>query len=150
MANQKQLAKAARLFKNHKDTPDEVHFTSDGQAFFDKGIAESHGKGLKNKELTTVTEAEAKKYAAENPEEETSQHQKNKQAKADKTKAQTGSAAGDGSSTEKPFTEMDIKELKAACDSRKIEYKSNAKISDLVKLLTEYKPEGEGSSSNPK
>ena len=52
------LAKAAKLFKAYSKR-DTLYLTSDGQAFFDEGLAKMNGSSLKDKEITTITRQEA-------------------------------------------------------------------------------------------
>jgi hypothetical protein len=45
--------RAKELFKNHPGAK-EVHFTSDGLAFFGLNDAQNHSGGLKDKEIETI------------------------------------------------------------------------------------------------
>ena len=49
----KNAAKAAKLLKSHPEV-NEVFFTSDGLAFFEKNHADNHARSLKNKGIETI------------------------------------------------------------------------------------------------
>jgi hypothetical protein len=51
--NSKYADKAKGLFKDHPSVK-ELHFTSDGLAFFEKNDAQNHALGLKEKEIETI------------------------------------------------------------------------------------------------